>query len=96
MGKFSKSQNKQRKLRRHREARKRRKEILRRRASEPKPWVPQKMHFFKMPNLFRDDVPKETSIVFFESPFRVVSSLETILKIYGDIEVFVGREFTKI
>lgn len=42
------------------------------------------------------EVPKETSVIFFESPFRVLNSLETILKIHGNIEVFIGRELTKI
>jgi hypothetical protein len=62
MGKLTKSQKKQKKLRREREAKKRRKEIFIRKASKINPWVPQKMHFIEMPKLFRDDVPKETRI----------------------------------
>ena len=62
MGKLTRSQKKQRKLKRKREARKRRKEILDRRTRKYKPWVTQKMRFFEMPKLFRDDVPKATRI----------------------------------
>ncbi|PIS21593.1 16S rRNA (cytidine(1402)-2'-O)-methyltransferase [candidate division WWE3 bacterium CG_4_10_14_0_2_um_filter_42_7] len=42
------------------------------------------------------EVPKETSVIFFESPFRIINSLEMIYKVYGDIEIFIGRELTKV
>lgn len=36
-----------------------------------------------------------TSIIIFESPYRVIRSLEDILEIFGDIEIALVREITK-
>ncbi len=38
----------------------------------------------------------KTTIVFYESPFRVLDTLKDILEIFGDIEVVVCRELTKM
>jgi len=38
----------------------------------------------------------KTTIILFESPFRLIKTLEEIEKVFGDIEVVVARELTKI
>lgn len=50
------------KLRRKRDARKRRRAILERRRDKIKPWEPVKMKFFEMPKLFRDEISREVRI----------------------------------
>lgn len=37
-----------------------------------------------------------STIIYFESPFRVVKSLEDLQSVFGDIEVVIAREMTKI
>ena len=37
-----------------------------------------------------------TTVILYESPHRIVSSLENIIEAYGDIKVTIGRELTKI
>jgi len=46
--------------------------------------------------LFRKLVNHEYPIVFFESPYRITETLEDILDILGNKEIFIGRELTKI
>jgi len=36
------------------------------------------------------------TIIFYESPFRIKKTLETLLTIYGDINICIARELTKI
>lgn len=43
-----------------------------------------------------ESLPKKTTIIFFESPFRLVKTLNEINNIYGDIEIVICRELTKI
>lgn len=38
----------------------------------------------------------KTTIIFFESPHRLISSLQKIKKIFGDIEIVLCRELTKV
>jgi 16S rRNA (cytidine1402-2'-O)-methyltransferase len=38
----------------------------------------------------------KTTVVFYESPFRVLDSLKDIMEVFGDIEVVVARELTKM
>lgn len=45
--------------------------------------------------LLRKMVDCEFPIAFFESPYRIVETLEDILKILGNREAFLGRELTK-
>lgn len=37
-----------------------------------------------------------TTLIFFESPHRLVESLKSILQVYGDIPIVITRELTKI
>jgi 16S rRNA (cytidine1402-2'-O)-methyltransferase len=41
-------------------------------------------------------LPKKTTIIFFESPFRLLKILNELKVIYGDIEIVICRELTKI
>jgi 16S rRNA (cytidine1402-2'-O)-methyltransferase len=41
-------------------------------------------------------LPEKTTIIFFESPFRVIKTFEIIRKTFGDISIVVCREMTKI
>lgn len=41
-------------------------------------------------------LPKETTIIFFESPYRLLKTLEDIKETLGNIEIVVCRELTKI
>ncbi len=38
----------------------------------------------------------ETTVLLYESPHRIVQTLEVVKKVYGDIEVTVARELTKV
>lgn len=37
----------------------------------------------------------ETTIVFYESPYRIVAALEAVGEVFGEVEVVVARELTK-
>jgi len=41
-------------------------------------------------------LPKEITIIFFESPFRLLKTLEELKELFGDIEIVICRELTKI
>ena len=41
-------------------------------------------------------LPKETTIIFFESPFRLLKTLNEIKDLFGDIDVVICRELTKV
>lgn len=43
-----------------------------------------------------ESLPKKTTIIFFESPFRLLKILEELKGIFGDIEIVICRELTKI
>ena len=38
----------------------------------------------------------KTTIIFYESPFRLLKTLESIMAIFGDIDIVVARELTKM
>jgi len=37
-----------------------------------------------------------STVIFFEAPFRIIESLESLLSVFGDIEIVVAREITKV
>lgn len=41
-------------------------------------------------------LPPKTTIIFFESPYRLLKSLKAIKDIFGDVEVVICRELTKV
>lgn len=43
-----------------------------------------------------ESLPKKTTIIFFESPFRLLKTLQELKNIFGDIEIVVCRELTKV
>lgn len=40
--------------------------------------------------------PINQTVIFYESPFRIKKTLENIYQIFGDIEIFLARELTKV
>jgi len=46
--------------------------------------------------LLKKIVDSDFPIVFFESPYRIVETLEDVLNILGNREAFIGRELTKL
>ena len=52
----------------------------------------------KRRNLLEDakETKIKSTIIFFESPFRLVETLKNMLEIFGDIDIVVCRELTKI
>lgn len=49
----------------------------------------------KVTKLLESFLVEDSLVVFFESPFRVIKSLEHIQTLYPEIQVFIGREMTK-
>jgi len=43
-----------------------------------------------------ESLPKKTTIIFFESPFRLLKTLKELKEIFGDIDIVICRELTKI
>jgi 16S rRNA (cytidine1402-2'-O)-methyltransferase len=43
-----------------------------------------------------ESLPKKTTIIFFESPFRLLKTLNGLKETFRDIEIVVCRELTKI
>ncbi len=43
-----------------------------------------------------ESLPTQITIIFFESPYRLLKSLKEIKEIFGDIEIIICRELTKI
>lgn len=43
-----------------------------------------------------ESLPKKTTIVFFESPFRLLKTLKELKEIFGDIDIVICRELTKV
>jgi 16S rRNA (cytidine1402-2'-O)-methyltransferase len=43
-----------------------------------------------------ESLPKKTTVIFFESPFRLLKTLNGLKETLGDIEIVVCRELTKI
>lgn len=43
-----------------------------------------------------ESLPTKTTIIFFESPFRLIKTLREIETTFGDIEIVIGRELTKL
>lgn len=54
----------------------------------------QRIKFFEKIKLSLESLP--STIIFFESPFRVIKSLEDLQSVFGDIEIVIAREMTKI
>jgi len=46
--------------------------------------------------LLLESLPRKTTIIFFESPFRILKTLVSLKAAYGDINLVVCREMTKI
>jgi 16S rRNA (cytidine1402-2'-O)-methyltransferase len=38
----------------------------------------------------------ESTVIFYEAPHRLIKSLQSLEKVYGDIEICIGRELTKV
>jgi 16S rRNA (cytidine1402-2'-O)-methyltransferase len=43
-----------------------------------------------------ESLPKKTTIIFFESPFRLLKTLNSLKETFGDIDMVICRELTKI
>lgn len=43
-----------------------------------------------------ESLPKKTTIIFFESPFRLLKTLNSLRETFGDIDMVICRELTKI
>ena len=43
-----------------------------------------------------ESLPKKTTIIFFESPFRLLKTLKELKELLGDINVVICRELTKV
>ena len=43
-----------------------------------------------------ESLPKKTTIIFFESPFRLIKTLKELKEIFGDINIVACRELTKV
>ena len=43
-----------------------------------------------------ESLPQKTTIIFFESPFRLLKTLKELKKLLGDINVVICRELTKV
>ncbi|MCJ7804771.1 16S rRNA (cytidine(1402)-2'-O)-methyltransferase [Patescibacteria group bacterium] len=41
-------------------------------------------------------LPKKTTVIFFESPFRLLKTLNEIKNLFGDIDIVICRELTKM
>ena len=52
----------------------------------------------KIPKQVRDDKKGfiKLTIIFYESPFRIVKMLESIKEVFGDIDIVICRELTKL
>lgn len=50
----------------------------------------------KLRRLLKEIKDFKYPVVFFESPYRIKKTLNEILESFGDIELFVGREMTKV
>jgi 16S rRNA (cytidine1402-2'-O)-methyltransferase len=63
----------------------------------PKP-IGKKTHFFEKLKRSREVIEKEflLTIIFFESPHRISDTLEVLKNVFGDIEIVIARELTKI
>lgn len=63
----------------------------------PKP-IGKKTHFFEKLKRSREVIEKEflLTIIFFESPHRISDTLEVLKDVFGDIEIVIARELTKI
>ncbi len=47
-------------------------------------------------NLFESQKLVSTTVIIFESPYKILTSLKDIQSIFGDIEIILARELTKI
>lgn len=43
-----------------------------------------------------ESLPKKTTIIFFGSPFRLIKTLKELKEIFGDIDIVICRELTKV
>lgn len=56
-----------------------------------------KITFFQsISNLIKSNDKINPTIVFYESPHKLLKSLDAMLKVYGDIDITIAREMTKI
>jgi 16S rRNA (cytidine1402-2'-O)-methyltransferase len=49
----------------------------------------------KLERLFKELSSEQRTMIFFETSFRILKSLKIMKEIFGDREIFVGRELTK-
>lgn len=63
----------------------------------PKP-IGKKTNYFQKLKSSREQVEKEfrLTVIFFESPHRISETLKVLLEVFGDIEIVIARELTKI
>lgn len=60
--------------------------------------IGKKTNFFTKLKTSREHVEKEfrLTVIFFESPHRISETLQVMLEVFGDVEIVIARELTKI
>lgn len=62
----------------------------------PKKQGKRKSMFFDLFHCFKTLKQTHPTIVFFEAPHRLIESLTDLKEVFGDIEIVIGRELTKL
>ncbi len=62
----------------------------------PKKQGHRKEIFLNLLQYFQSSKKFHPTVIFYESPFRLLESLTDLKEVYGDIEIVIGRELTKI